>query len=381
MNINFHYYLVKILAIEAGLREDEAQIVALASQMVDDVTPDFFKGERFPTQKGKMLKIYVENQPPEYFRKNGMVGAAGKNYYEFCPSITSFGLLDARTEFHQMESVTPFHFFVERYTEKPANRSVLRTKAALRGSYLYNAIDAIVNSMVRDQAAGDHSKRLWDLVQLGVLLHVFADTFAHDGFSGSLGWENEAKIVNIFDVGFQERGRKGIEHFSDRLGSLTACGHGQLAHLPDVCSATYWYRYRAREDDDFSKHKCRHNSTVFEQCAKYIFEWFMKLSGLQAQTVGKWEGIRETLMKTACQVQSEIDDVQHAEKLATLWAEKYLGDKSKKNWLDYSTQSLFRQEVAGNVNDVPIYRFGNEEIFYLFNRATYELRRIVTGKY
>lgn len=381
MNINFHYYLVKALAIKAELREDEAQVVALASQMVDDVTPDFFKGERFPTQKGKLLKIYVENEPPTYFREHGMVGETGDHYYEFCPSITSFGLMDARKEFHQLESVTPFHFFVNNYTENPEDRSILRTKPALRGSYLYNAIDAIVNSMVRDQAAGEHSKRLWNLVQLGVLLHVFADTFAHDGFSGSLGWENEAKIINIFDGGLRERGRKGMEHFSDRLGSLTACGHGQLAHLPDVCSASYWYRYRAQEKDDFSKEKCRCNSIVFEQCAKYIFEWFMKLSGLQAQTADRWEETRGDLMETACQVRSEMDDVQHAEELAALWAANYFHDRDKMAWFEYSTQSLFGQAVAGNVNGVPIYRFKNEIIFYLFNRATYELRKIVTGKY
>lgn len=116
MNINFHYYLVKAMSIEAGLSEDEAQIVALTSQMVDDVTPNFFKGEKVPTQKGKMLKIYVENQPPKYFRENAMVGEAGGHYYEFLPSITSFGLSDARKEFYQLESVMPFHFFVENYT-------------------------------------------------------------------------------------------------------------------------------------------------------------------------------------------------------------------------------------------------------------------------
>lgn len=49
MNINFHYYLVKALAIEAGLSEEEAQLLALTSQMIDDVTPDFFKGEKFRT--------------------------------------------------------------------------------------------------------------------------------------------------------------------------------------------------------------------------------------------------------------------------------------------------------------------------------------------
>ncbi|MCI8964127.1 MAG: hypothetical protein HFG37_10525 [Eubacterium sp.] len=381
MNINFHYYLVKAMSIEAGLSEDEAQIVALTSQMVDDVTPNFFKGEKVPTQKGKMLKIYVENQPPKYFRENAMVGEAGHYYYEFLPSITSFGLSDARKEFYQLESVMPFHFFVENYTENPADRSILRTKPALRGSYLHNAIDAIVDSMVQDQEAGDDSKRLGDLVQFGMLLHVFADTFAHDGFSGSLGWENEAKIINIYEAGLQERGREGIEHFSDRLGSLTACGHGQLAHLPDVCSATFWYRYKAQENDDFSKEKCRCNRIVFEQCAKYIFEWLMKLSRAQDQTASRWNQIRESLMETACLVTSEMDDVTHAKELAAVWAANYFHDQDKMSQLEYSTQSLFGQAVAGNVKGVPIYRFENEIIFYLYNQATYELRRIVTGKY
>lgn len=381
MNINFHYYLVKALAIKAELREDEAQVVALASQMVDDVTPDFFKGERFPTQKGKMLKIYVENEPPTYFREHGMVGETGDHYYEFCPSVTSFGLMDARKEFHQLESVTPFHFFVNNYSENPEDRSILRTKPALRGSYLYNAIDAIVNGMIQDQVVGNRSNRLWDLVQFGVLLHVFADTFAHDGFSGSLGWENEAKIINIFDGGLQERGRKGMEHFSDRLGSLTACGHGQLAHLPDLCGATFWYRYKAQENDNFTRGKCRCNPAVFRQCAKYIFEWFMKLSGAQDQAEWRWKEIGNSLMDTACMVPSAMDDVKHADELAALWADKFLNERNRISWFDYSTDSLFGQSVAGEVKGIPVYHFDNEDIFYLFNEATYELRKGVIGKY
>ena len=86
-------------------------------------------------------------------------------------------------------------------------------------------------------------------------------------------------------------------------------------------------------------------------------------------------------METACLITSEMDDVTHAEELAAVWAANYFHDQDKMAWLEYSTQSLFGQAVAGNVNGVPIYRFENEIIFYLFNQATYELRRIVTGKY
>lgn len=36
MNIEFHYYLTKYLALEAGFEEDEAEIIAYSSQYVDD---------------------------------------------------------------------------------------------------------------------------------------------------------------------------------------------------------------------------------------------------------------------------------------------------------------------------------------------------------
>ncbi|MCM1245402.1 MAG: hypothetical protein NC293_07150 [Roseburia sp.] len=381
MNINFHYYLVKAMAIEAGLSEGEAQILALTSQMVDDVTPDFFKGQKFPTEKGEMLKIYVENEPPEYFRNNGMVGEKKDNGYEFCPSITSFGLLDARQEFYQLESVIPFHFFVENYTEDPADRADLRTKPALPGSYLYDSINAIVDSMVQRQEAEDDSQRLRDLVRVGMLLHVFADTFAHDGFSGSKGWENEAKIVKIFDAGLNERGRKGIEHFTDRLAGLTNCGHGQLAHLPDVCCTAFWYQCMAHEGDGYLLNKCRYNRDVFELCAEYIFGWLMKLSGSADQTVEKWEQIRETLMGTACLVTSEIDDGAHADQLAAVWAENYFQDLDMEGKLKYKTNYLFQQSETAEIDGVPVYHFGNADLFYLFNEVTYDLRRCVTGKF
>ncbi len=36
MNIEFHYYITKYLALSAGFEEDEAEIIAYSSQFVDD---------------------------------------------------------------------------------------------------------------------------------------------------------------------------------------------------------------------------------------------------------------------------------------------------------------------------------------------------------
>ena len=36
MNVEFHYYLTKYIALEAGFDSDEAEIIAYSSQFVDD---------------------------------------------------------------------------------------------------------------------------------------------------------------------------------------------------------------------------------------------------------------------------------------------------------------------------------------------------------
>lgn len=380
MNINFHYFVVKTLAIEAGLDESVAQLLALTSQMVDDVTPNLFKGESVPSAEGKMLKICVKRKPPQYFQRNSMTGYCGQNFYEFYPSITGFGLMDARDEFYQKESVIPFHFYVDQYGSNPADRRDLRTKPAVKGTPLYLKVDAVVDRILNNWMANPN-ERDKDLVQLGVLLHVFADTFAHAGFSGEHGWENNARIVEIFDSASHVVGRSGLEHFTDRLGNITNCGHGQLAHLPDVCGAVYWYRSQEQEDGECTVDVCRANRNVFELCAKYIFAWFMRLSGNQQLTDSRWDAIKGRLMDTACLVRGEQDDVEHADELAEIWAKNYFNNISRVSHFKYDTEALFGQSICGSVGGKPVYRFRNEELFYLFQEVTYEFRKFVMGKY
>lgn len=382
MNINFHYFLVKTLAIEAGLDENTAQFLSLVSEMVDDVTPEFYKGKLVEVRNGSILKMLVKPKPPEYFWKNMMVlPGSTDNYYEFLPSITSFTYKGAMKEATQYESVIPFHFYVEHYVPYPSDRNILRTKPALKGTNLYTLMDALVDQIVNDQRQGNSNQGAKDLIRFGMLLHTFADTFAHAGFSGSHGWENRVQLLEVYGPNYKEQGKSFLERFAGMGGNLTSYGHGQLAHLPDVCCMTYRYRLKKSEDDDFSKEVLRCNKEVFEKCAEIIFEWFMRLSGRESEAASRWEEIKKNVMDTACMVSEDIDNLEHVDQIADIWAENYFHDQGMAAHLKYSTDELFGQSIIGQANGQPIYQLNHPDVFYLFNEAAYDFRKDIMGKY
>ena len=69
------------------------------------------------------------------------------------------------------------------------------------------------------------------LFQLGIALHVFADTWAHREFSGVLTNEN---TVNNFDVTFPDNTPLETLIKKDFVVSLPPLGHANAGHLPDL---------------------------------------------------------------------------------------------------------------------------------------------------
>jgi len=55
MNIEFHYYMTKLLALNAGFEQDEAEIIAYSSQYVDDNNQSF----QIETPEGEMYSNYI----------------------------------------------------------------------------------------------------------------------------------------------------------------------------------------------------------------------------------------------------------------------------------------------------------------------------------
>jgi len=151
MNIEFHYYITKYLALEAGFDKDEAEIIAYSSQFTDNN----FSSVRVLTPAGKLYENLVTQTPD--------ITKPEKNY------IRRYIL------FHYIPG-DPTSAKVQR---KDGKMHLLMTTAA--GNYA--------------QEIFYHTTRNNNLYIMGMVSHMLSDTFAHQNFIGTLDEMNSMSIV------------------------------------------------------------------------------------------------------------------------------------------------------------------------------------------
>lgn len=211
MYINFHYFSVKTLCIEAGFSEDDAQCIAAYSQFVDDydvwinynfkIVPDF--------AKSLTKKRYFET-------------------YDFYTVTTGFVTLPDMGRLlrskYQRQIVVPFHLipmkklneisseYSPHYRTAPADL----TGTSLIKNLLFDAKDKYIKN-----------KEKCNLIRIGLLLHIFADTYAHQMFSGLHSWENYSyltKATNELNGGTDVR----YKFEPDKYCKYPAIGHTDI---------------------------------------------------------------------------------------------------------------------------------------------------------
>jgi len=205
MNIDFHYGVIYLVARIAGMNQQQASTVAHACQYVDDATTHgllFFEGgelfERFASAHAIYDYHNIDND------LNRLVWA-------------------------------PFHFL-------PAGQGeTLEEKAICRPN------SDIAKETVRQAIRSAHTPNA--LHRLGVTLHSYVDTWAHQGFSGI---ESDFNRVNDIDVaGLTPEGwaAKLIdatkylinEVATDVVSRFFPLGHGAALHYPDQPWAVWSY--------------------------------------------------------------------------------------------------------------------------------------------
>jgi hypothetical protein len=213
MDINFHYFAVKTLALHAGFLEFEAQIIAEYSQYVDD---------------------YEE---------------------------TAIVVAKSKYQDHQKYFISPFHFIPKTICHNHDDYKVMPTTPAT-----YKDGSIISGQLLMAHAALDQlaNPRNYVLRQIGAYLHIFADTYAHQGFVGYESDINKVKIQHAWCTdGGPSRdllhasllGQENITADVDRLvnaieySSLPAIGHGQAGHLPDLTYVTYMLEGNPERDN------------------------------------------------------------------------------------------------------------------------------------
>lgn len=162
MYIDFHYYMIKALAQMAGFNDVEAQDIAYASEYVDDAL--------------EYLPMKITDIPDLDY---GTLPMPGGLFGVVCTAHDKFTMIGGALVKGQINTYIPFHF-VPRDTKQQTDLAHYDYRTAPNCDTSRQLVETAVAEL--KQAQGDNRTR--KLIKLGIALHTYADTWAHQNFSG-----------------------------------------------------------------------------------------------------------------------------------------------------------------------------------------------------
>jgi hypothetical protein len=205
MNIDFHYGVTYVVARLAGMNPADAQTIAHASQYVDNATTS------------GILKF-----------------SGGETYERFA---SAHEMLDYKNMLDEKDRLVwaPFHFLPAGEGKDLDEKSVCRPDSKIAREMMRRAI----GSKPADNG----------LHRLGVSLHVYVDSWAHQGFSGTISEHNVVLSLEGHDHDHKTWFAKLKDRFvtagenieADALSFISKLGHGAALHFPDMPWAKWTY--------------------------------------------------------------------------------------------------------------------------------------------
>ncbi len=200
MQIDFHHAVTYVCARIAGFAHNEADVIAYSAQYVDDATNEgiiqFVNGAKYSRMASAHKMIDKQNL-------NEAANHRAWVSFHFLPgndNKAAGGNLDGK--------------FIKRLVCKP---------------------DSLISHDVLEYCMKDKGKP-YALHRLGITMHVFADTFAHQGFAGVQHRINEVENLTLINETVRSKGffKKLFDSIIQKFTSkVTPLGHGPALTNPD----------------------------------------------------------------------------------------------------------------------------------------------------
>lgn len=253
MNIDFHYFAIKTLCMAAGMSEYEAQIVSNYSQFVEDYT--VWVNYQFLEVPDFAMHLVLNTKVP----------------YEFYTVTTAFAnfIEDARllVDKYQKEIGVPFHFIPGKRLKEFESQTIAR-------EYRTKAVEIYSNDLIcqlLDDAKMKYYKfpGRYELMRIGILLHIYADTYAHQLFSGFRRWTNFSYVTQAVS---HITGEDIISQYDPVYYSvLPSIGHINVSTAPDDPYVTWSMKMASNKEERYVQKYTmiyeRNNPMVFTQMA------------------------------------------------------------------------------------------------------------------
>ncbi len=257
MQKDFHYGVIKILALYSGFSEEESEIIAYSSQYVDDATlhrPFIIKGD-------------LPLDHPRY---------DGKFFDPVCTAHKGIQFIEDFRKPVQEKIYLSFHFLPPEpfRGQKPYKYEVL-PDSEMAQILVYWAMAKV-----------KHDYRLENLIRLGVALHTYADTWAHQRFTGThCHRANDIDQIEIWDG----RHWKAIKPYKQFFYNFFPdIGHAEAYDFPDL-PFLKWRYVRAKTDEFI----LRDNTSIFLEAAEQIFKILCSIKDCG----NRWAEIENRLQK------------------------------------------------------------------------------------
>jgi len=292
MNINYHYFTVKVLAVKAGFFEDDAQIIASYSQFVDDFdiyAPRFF------------------SNVPDFARYLATKVPFGWMFYPVTTGFNSFfDYVRLSSETNQRRILIPFHFITQDpITVIKQDRREYRVKPVTTdGNSLLNNLLAGARNLYRQTANRENT------IRIGALLHIFADTYSHQRFSGFWNWENHAYLFDAKD----NRDDKNItsSYSPNKYYYAPSIGHPNVSTAPDDSYVSFTVNQKVEKDEKFpyEAYYSRNNTLEFLNASREILNYLRSCRNLGKIDDNAWNDLTDSLKRGLLTSDTDVKTLQ-----------------------------------------------------------------------
>ncbi len=349
MDLDSHYYAVLAFSRACGFKKESAEVIAFASQFVDDA---------------KINHLIIQDEPPL-----GIVHDTIEEQPSFFGMSTCHSYTRKKTfNFTSMlTNTSAFHFVPG--CEGPTSVKKLRCKEE----------SCIIQNIMEQAMAEDN------IIKFGVVLHPYADTFAHQGFSGILSQVNDIKNCKADSKIPWSRLQKYVRLFRSLLKSkfdrkfdnfMPAYGHGQAFDYPDIPHLEWSYEYDYSDNFTGRYKKSEKNNNVvkfksaFEKITIYLQDYLKKYPVHRDEdfNFNKFEALYDTLLTVGTK-KKRIKTWQKKLVELNLFEKKDPALTYDENlWLSQAfedfTEKKFNHRVVGEVRLKPNFHESNWYQFY-----------------
>ena len=252
MKKEFHYCAIRVIAEKAGFSPSDAQIIAYASQYVDDAVE-----HKEMTIKGIPKSI-------NYVRVN-------QNKFDpTCTAHKGLYLFASYKKESQLKVYIPFHFVPnQKYSSNGSYNYLVKPNGSLALELINDALQ-----LIKANNQDDELKKRY-LIKLGIALHTYADTWAHQEFSGRRSSnDNDIEKVRLIKNGKEIK----QDIFTTMTGFIPDIGHAEAQNYPDETHLK-WSFVKSTS----GKQIIRDNTEIFLDAAEQIFNLLSQFHNNQNQ--------------------------------------------------------------------------------------------------